>query len=79
MEYLPNKLTPFNSKIYYKKENYLKVKTVVFKYITPLLVKGLVYWYISMSVYSHIPILLHSHVLNPLSYTAYVTQLPLIL
>ena len=39
MEYLPNRLTPFNSEIYYKKENYLKVKTVVFKYITPPIVK----------------------------------------
>ena len=43
MEYLPNRLTPFNSKIYYKEENYLKVKTAVFKYITPPIVKGLVY------------------------------------
>ena len=40
---LPNRLTPFDSKIYYKEENYLKVKTVVFKYITPPIVKGLVY------------------------------------
>ena len=39
MEYLPNKLTPLYSKIYYKKENYLKVKTIVFKYITPSIVK----------------------------------------
>ena len=46
MEYLPNRLTPLHSKIYYKKENYLKVKTVVFKYITPPYSKGL-----SMSVY----------------------------
>ena len=29
VEYLPNKLTPFNFKIYYKKKNYLKVKTAV--------------------------------------------------
>ena len=29
-----NRLTPLYSKIYYKEENYLKVKTVVFKYIT---------------------------------------------
>ena len=35
IEYLLNRLTPFSSKIYYKKENYLKVKTVVFKYTTP--------------------------------------------
>ena len=40
---LPNRLTPFNSKIYYKKKNYLKVRTTVFKYITPPIVKGLVY------------------------------------
>ena len=41
VEYLSNKLTPLYSKIYYKKENYLKVKTVVFKYITPPYSKGL--------------------------------------
>ena len=35
MEYLPNRLTFFNFKIHYKKENYLNVKTVFFKYITP--------------------------------------------
>ena len=39
---MPNRLTPFNSKIYYKKENYLKVKTAVFKYITFPYSKGLV-------------------------------------
>ena len=43
MECLPNKLTFFNFKIYYKKENYLKVKTAIFKYITPPIVKGSVY------------------------------------
>ena len=43
MECLPNKLTPFNFKIYYKKENYLKVKTVLFKYITPLFSKRVQY------------------------------------
>ena len=32
---LPNRLTPVYSKNYYKEENYLKVKTVIFKYITP--------------------------------------------
>ena len=48
MECLPNKLTPFNFKIYYKKENYLKVRTVVFKYITPPYSKDSVYWYIGM-------------------------------
>ena len=43
VEYLPNKLTSFNSKIYYKEENYLKVRTISFKYITPPYSKGLVY------------------------------------
>ena len=43
IECLPNKLTLFNSKIYYKEENYLKVKIVLFKYITPPYSKGLVY------------------------------------
>ena len=38
---MPNRLTPLYSEIYYKEENYLKVKTVVFKYITPLHNKGL--------------------------------------
>ena len=52
MECLPNKLTFFNSKIYYKEENYLKVKTVLFKYITPPHSKGfsiLVHWYVDIS------------------------------
>ena len=58
IKYLPNRLTSFNFKIYYKEENYLKVKTTVFKYITPPIVKvqyigtlvRLVYKYISMQV-----------------------------
>ena len=33
---LPNRLTPVYSKNHYEEENYLKVKTVIFKYITPL-------------------------------------------
>ena len=37
---MPNRLTLLYSKIYYKKENYLKVRTVVFKYITPPHNKG---------------------------------------
>ena len=45
---MPNRLTLLYSKIYYKEKNYLKVKTVVFKYITPPIVKV---EYISMSVY----------------------------
>ena len=39
IECLPNKLTLFNSEIYYKEENYLKVRTMVLKYITPPIVK----------------------------------------
>ena len=52
MEYLPNRLTLLYSKIYYKEENYLKVKTAVFKYITPPYSKGWVCWYINILVYS---------------------------
>ena len=44
IECLPNRLTPLYSKIHYKKENYLKVKTAVFKYITPPHSKGWVCW-----------------------------------
>ena len=40
MECVPNRLTPLYSKIYYKEENYLKVKTAVFKYITSPYSKG---------------------------------------
>ena len=43
---LANKLTLVYSKNYYKEENYLKVKTVVFKYITPPHSNSLVCWYI---------------------------------
>ena len=39
MEYILNRLIPLYFEIYYKEENYLKVKTVVFKYITPSIVK----------------------------------------
>ena len=35
LKVLPNRLTPVYSKNHYKEENYLKVKTVIFKYITP--------------------------------------------
>ena len=76
VEYLPNRLTFFDSKIHYKKKNYLKVKTAVFKYITPPIIKGLVYWYISISVY-YTPAFLYSHILSfiiwlsyPLSYNS---------
>ena len=42
LKVLPNRLTPVYSKNHYKKENYLKVKTVIFKYITPPYSNGLV-------------------------------------
>ena len=53
---MPNRLTPLYSKIYYKEENYVKVRTTVFKYITLFYSKGLVhyslvYWYIRHSKY----------------------------
>ena len=38
---MPNRLTFIYSKIYYKEKNYLKIRTVVFKYITPPYSKGL--------------------------------------
>ena len=41
LECLPNKLTPLYSKIYYKEENYLKVKTKLFIYLSPSYSKGL--------------------------------------
>ena len=71
---MPNRLILFNSEIHYKKENYLKVRTTVFKYITSLLVKRfnmLVYQYISI-LYSHIPAF-------PYSEFYYMIQLPLVL
>ena len=55
MECLPNKLTLFNSKIHYKKKNYLEVKTVSFKYITPPYSKGSVYQYIILIKYIIFP------------------------
>ena len=43
-----NRLTPLYSKVYYKKENYLKVRTAVFKYINSFIVKfGILVCYIS--------------------------------
>ena len=78
---MPNRLTPLYSKIYYKEENYLKVRTVVFKYITPPYSKGWVHWYISilvcfMFLRSHVLIFLNfCYVLSiwlgyPLSYSS---------
>ena len=60
---MPNRLTPLYSKIYYKEENYLKVRTAVFKYITPPYSKGWVYRYAGILVY-YIPTFPRSHVPN---------------
>ena len=73
MEYLPNRLTPLYSEIYYKKENYLKVRTAVFKYINSSIVKfgtsvRQYIWYMSTWVREYV-----QYVYN------YVTQLPLVL
>ena len=80
MEYLPNRLTLLYSEIYYKEENYLKVKTAVFKYITPPYSKD---WVRSASVYQYIGcseyiMFLHSKLMYILSFN-YITQLPLVL
>ena len=80
MECLPNRLTPLYSKIYYKEENYLKVKTVVFKYITSPHSKGwvcgaLVCRYVGYFKYIIFP---HSELMYVLSFS-YMTWLPLIL
>ena len=73
VECLPNKLTPFNSKIHNKEENYLKVRTIVFKYITPPIVKRL-----SILVYQYISILRSRVSTFPHFKFYYVTQLPLV-
>ena len=60
---MPNRLAPLYSKIYYKEENYLKVRTAVFKYITPPYSKGWVCWYVNILVY-YISIFLYSYIPN---------------
>ena len=79
MEYSLNRLTPLYSEIQYKEENYLKVKTIVFKYITPPYSKGLsisVYWYASVLSISrtYIPMFRTSARTELLSRAAYVTR-----
>ena len=44
LECLPNRLTPLYSKIYYKEENYLEIKTKLFIYPSPPYSKGLGMW-----------------------------------
>ena len=51
IKYLVNKLTLLYFKIYYKKENYLKVRTAVFKYITSPYSNSLVYEYVGILIY----------------------------
>ena len=41
LKYLPNRLTLLYSEIHYKEENYLKVKTGLFIYLSPPYSKGL--------------------------------------
>ena len=48
---LPNRLTPVYSKNHYEEENYLKVKTVVFKYLTPPYSNGSVRRYAGILVF----------------------------
>ena len=44
---MPNRLTPVYSKNHYEEENYLKVKTVIFKYTTPPYSNSSVLQYVS--------------------------------
>ena len=89
---MPNRLTPLYSKIYYKEENYLKVRTAVFKYITPPIVKVEYIGTLIRLVCLYIPIFSYSHVLNsyhvlpmwlgyPLShnFTGFISSTPYIL
>ena len=64
VEYLPNRLTSFDSEIHYEEENYLKVRTAVFKYITPPHSKGLVCWYVALGEYVAFPCSDVLHVLS---------------
>ena len=52
LEYLPNRLTPLYSKIHYKEENYLKVKTKLLIYPSPPYSKGLSMLRLSILVHS---------------------------
>ena len=72
---LPNRLTPIYSKNYYKEENYLKVKTVIFKYITPPYSNSSVYQYVALVEYVAFPctkFFVHTEL-------SHVTRLPLVL
>ena len=78
---MPNRLTPLYSKIYYKEENYLEVKTAVFKYITPSVIKV---EYIGISVYSvyhisNVPTFLCSELSSRATYITRPTPHPMVL
>ena len=72
---MPNRLTPLYSEIHYEEENYLKVRTAVFKYITPPIVKVeyISAQYISMS---YILSTRHSHIPTSCTYQTLVTCCP---
>ena len=70
MEYLPNRLTSLYSKIYYKEENYLKVRTELLIYLSPPYSKGLgtwECWYIGI----YIPMFLCIYILNSVIWLSY--------
>ena len=91
MECSPNRLTPLYSEIYYKEKNYPKVKTVVFKYITPPYSKGWVCRYINYQYNifprSHIPIFWTSCYILPMwlsyplsySFTSFISSVSCVL
>ena len=76
LECLSNRLTPLYSKIHYKEENYLKVKTKLFIYPSPPHSKG---WCVLAFLCILCTELIRS-VRKYVQYVAiYVTRLPLIL
>ena len=84
---MPNRLTPLYFKIYYKKENHLKVKTVVFKYINSSIIKVkyidiFLYFYILMFLYSKLLVICHlCDLAYPLSYgfTSFINPISCVL
>ena len=59
---LPNRLIPIYSKNHYKEENYLKVKTVIFKYITPLHSNGCYIPMFSRTLYTESVSSIHGYI-----------------
>ena len=64
MEYSPNRLTLVYSKNHYEEENYLKIKTKVFKYITPPYSNNWVYWNVGILVHYNILTDLYIYILS---------------